>query len=134
MQMRARGSATHLRHTRHTRSYLAESGCVGMCVNLCKAPVQTFFTEQLGMPLTMSPNFEDLSCEMARACSVCDSTHAWWWEEGRACDPRARNPRRISQIFGAAPPALEDDDALRAPCLTACATATPGAGTCPKLQ
>ncbi len=44
--------------------YLAESKCVGMCVNLCKAPVQTFFTEELGMPLTMKPNFEDYSCEM----------------------------------------------------------------------
>ena len=30
-----------------------------MCVNLCKTPVQTFFTQQLGMPLTMKPNFED---------------------------------------------------------------------------
>lgn len=44
--------------------YLAESNCAGMCVNLCKAPVQTFFTEELGMPLTMKPNFEDYSCEM----------------------------------------------------------------------
>ncbi len=35
-----------------------------MCVNLCKAPVQTFFTEELGMPLTMKPNFEDYSCDM----------------------------------------------------------------------
>lgn len=31
---------------------------------MCKAPVQTFFTEELGMPLTMKPNFEDYSCEM----------------------------------------------------------------------
>ena len=44
--------------------YLAESGCVGMCVNLCKAPCQTFFTDQLGMPLLMEPNFEDLSCKV----------------------------------------------------------------------
>ena len=44
--------------------YLAESGCVGMCVNLCKAPVEGFFTEQLGMPLYMEPNFEDYSCKM----------------------------------------------------------------------
>ncbi len=44
--------------------YLAESGCAGMCVNLCKAPVQTFFTVELGMPLTMKPNFEDYSCDM----------------------------------------------------------------------
>lgn len=44
--------------------YLAESGCTGMCINLCKSPTQAFFTEQLGMPLTMTPNFEDLSCEV----------------------------------------------------------------------
>lgn len=44
--------------------YLETSGCVGMCVSLCKIPTQTFFTEQMGMPLTMNPNFEDLSCEM----------------------------------------------------------------------
>ena len=31
-----------------------------MCVNLCKAPVQTFFTEELGMPLTMKPGESQL--------------------------------------------------------------------------
>ncbi|MCO5552346.1 hypothetical protein L7F22_005857 [Adiantum nelumboides] len=44
--------------------YLETSGCTGMCVNLCKRPTQYFFTEELGMPLTMEPNFEDLSCCM----------------------------------------------------------------------
>lgn len=44
--------------------YLAESGCKAMCVNLCKQPTQTFFTEQLGMPLTMEPDFETLECTM----------------------------------------------------------------------
>ncbi|PSC68169.1 beta-carotene isomerase chloroplastic-like [Micractinium conductrix] len=44
--------------------YLAESGCAAMCANLCKYPTQAFFTEQLGMPLTMTPNFDDYSCEM----------------------------------------------------------------------
>lgn len=44
--------------------YLAESRCVGMCVNMCKVPTQKFFTEQFGIPLTMTPNFEDLSCTM----------------------------------------------------------------------
>nr|AFI78795.1 putative D27 protein [Klebsormidium flaccidum] len=44
--------------------YLEESGCTGMCVNLCKFPTQTFFTEELGMPLSMEPKFEDLSCQM----------------------------------------------------------------------
>jgi Beta-carotene isomerase D27-like, C-terminal len=44
--------------------YLADSGCVGMCVNMCKVPTQSFFTEKFGIPLTMKPNFEDLSCQM----------------------------------------------------------------------
>ncbi len=45
--------------------YLDESRCVGMCVNMCKLPTQNFFTQEFGIPLTMTPNFEDLSCEMA---------------------------------------------------------------------
>ncbi|KAL3131823.1 hypothetical protein ABBQ38_007537 [Trebouxia sp. C0009 RCD-2024] len=53
-------SSVHIKRCR----YLAESGCVGMCVNLCKTPTQAFFTEELGMPLTMKPNFEDYSCDM----------------------------------------------------------------------
>lgn len=80
--------------------YLAESGCVGMCANLCQQPTQAFFTQQLGMPLTMTPNFEDLSCEM---------------------------------VFGRVPPHLEEEPAMRQPCLAICPSA--GAGTvCHKLQ
>jgi len=44
--------------------YLESSGCVGMCVNMCKLPTQNFFTKDFGIPLTMNPNFEDFSCEM----------------------------------------------------------------------
>jgi hypothetical protein len=44
--------------------YLEQSQCVGMCINMCKLPTQKFFTEGFGIPLTMTPNFEDLSCEM----------------------------------------------------------------------
>jgi len=45
--------------------FLAESGnCVGMCVNLCKVPAQRFFTEDVGFPMSMEPNFEDGSCKM----------------------------------------------------------------------
>lgn len=43
---------------------MQESGCVGMCVNLCKSPTEHFFTQELGMPLYMKPNFETLECEM----------------------------------------------------------------------
>ncbi|WP_346292967.1 DUF4033 domain-containing protein [Sphaerothrix gracilis] len=44
--------------------YLEQSRCVGLCVNMCKLPTQNFFTQQFGIPLTMTPNFEDFSCEM----------------------------------------------------------------------
>jgi hypothetical protein len=44
--------------------YLEQSGCVGMCVNMCKLPTQKFFTQEFGIPLTMIPDFDDLSCEM----------------------------------------------------------------------
>jgi hypothetical protein len=58
--VRSQPSAVHIKKCR----YLVDSGCVGMCVNMCKVPTQTFFTEKFGIPLTMTPNFEDLSCEM----------------------------------------------------------------------
>ena len=41
--------------------YLEASGCVGLCVNLCKRPTEAFFADAFGLPLTMVPNFEDLS-------------------------------------------------------------------------
>lgn len=59
-QMRLQKSGVHIEKCR----YLEQSRCVGLCVNLCKVPTQTFFTEKFGIPLTMTPNFEDFSCEM----------------------------------------------------------------------
>jgi Beta-carotene isomerase D27-like, C-terminal len=59
-QRRVQKSGVHMKKCR----YLEQSGCVGMCINMCKLPTQTFFTEGFGIPLTMTPNFEDLSCEM----------------------------------------------------------------------
>lgn len=53
-------SGVHIKKCR----YLENSGCVGMCVNMCKIPTQDFFTNEFGLPLTMVPNFEDMSCEM----------------------------------------------------------------------
>eukprot|EP00850_Spirogloea_muscicola_P010626 SM000063S20016 [mRNA] locus=s63:293225:294317:+ [translate_table: standard] len=53
-------SAVHIEKCR----YLETSGCTGMCANLCKVPTQYFFNRELGMPLTMEPNFVDLSCRM----------------------------------------------------------------------
>ena len=57
---RRQKSGVHIKKCR----YLDESRCVGMCVNMCKLPTQRFFTEDFGIPLTMTPNFEDFSCTM----------------------------------------------------------------------
>ena len=57
---RSQKSGVHIKKCR----YLEQSRCVGMCVNMCKLPTQNFFTQDFGIPLTMTPNFEDFSCEM----------------------------------------------------------------------
>lgn len=59
-QSRCQKSGVHIKKCR----YLEQAGCVGMCINMCKLPTQTFFTEGFGIPLTLIPNFEDFSCEM----------------------------------------------------------------------
>ncbi|KAA8549072.1 hypothetical protein F0562_000756 [Nyssa sinensis] len=43
--------------------YLEESKCVGICINTCKLPTQTFFKDYMGVPLLMEPNFSDYSCQ-----------------------------------------------------------------------
>jgi hypothetical protein len=58
--VRSQPSAVQIQKCR----YLEDSQCVGMCVNMCKLPTQTFFTEKFGIPLTLTPCFEDLSCTM----------------------------------------------------------------------
>ncbi|MGC1305699.1 MAG: DUF4033 domain-containing protein [Phormidesmis sp.] len=59
-EVRSQPSAVQIQKCR----YLEDSQCVGMCVNMCKLPTQAFFTEKFGIPLTMTPNFNDLSCTM----------------------------------------------------------------------
>ncbi|CAN1803271.1 Beta-carotene isomerase D27, chloroplastic [Linum perenne] len=43
--------------------YLEQSKCVGICINTCKLPTQTFFNDYMGVPLLMEPNFVDYSCQ-----------------------------------------------------------------------
>ncbi|XP_015637867.2 beta-carotene isomerase D27, chloroplastic-like isoform X2 [Oryza sativa Japonica Group] len=43
--------------------YLEESKCLGVCINTCKLPTQTFFKDHMGVDLYMEPNFEDYSCQ-----------------------------------------------------------------------
>jgi len=43
--------------------FLQESGCKGLCLHQCKLPAQQFFDSELGLPLTVSPNFETQECQ-----------------------------------------------------------------------
>ncbi|EEC78459.1 hypothetical protein OsI_18326 [Oryza sativa Indica Group] len=49
--------------------YLEESKCLGMCINTCKLPTQTFFKDHIGVDLYMEPNFEDYSCQKSEMLS-----------------------------------------------------------------
>lgn len=45
--------------------FLEESGCASVCVNSCKIPTQQFFIEDMGLPLTMEPNYETFECQFS---------------------------------------------------------------------
>ena len=43
--------------------FLQESGCKGLCLHQCKIPAQRFFAEELGLALTVTPNFATQECQ-----------------------------------------------------------------------
>lgn len=43
--------------------FLQESGCKGLCLHQCKLPAQQFFKNELGLALTVSPNFATQECQ-----------------------------------------------------------------------
>lgn len=43
--------------------FLQESGCKGLCLHQCKIPAQEFFKEELGLELTVKPNFVTQECQ-----------------------------------------------------------------------
>ncbi|KAL3931082.1 MAG: hypothetical protein SGBAC_011471 [Bacillariaceae sp.] len=45
--------------------FLEESGCASVCVNACKIPTQNFFIEDMGLPLTMTPDYETHECQFS---------------------------------------------------------------------
>ena len=45
--------------------FLEESGCASVCVNSCKIPTQNFFIEDMGLPLTMTPDYETGECQFS---------------------------------------------------------------------
>ena len=45
--------------------FLEAGGCASACVNLCKVPTQTFFRDDMGVPLLMEPDYDDFSCRFS---------------------------------------------------------------------
>ncbi|KAL0923365.1 hypothetical protein M5K25_007419 [Dendrobium thyrsiflorum] len=54
--------------------YLENSGCVGMCVNMCKIPTQDFFTNEFGLPLTMNPTLDQRPQSSLQGSCACQTT------------------------------------------------------------
>jgi hypothetical protein len=55
---------THTHTHTYTHTYHAQPHKAHVTPSPPLTLLQTFFTEEFGLPLTMKPNFEDLSCEM----------------------------------------------------------------------
>jgi hypothetical protein len=45
--------------------FLEESGCASVCVNSCKIPTQNFFLQDMGIPLTMTPDYDTFECQFS---------------------------------------------------------------------
>lgn len=45
--------------------FLEESQCASICVNSCKVPTQNFFRHNMGLALTMTPDYETGECQFA---------------------------------------------------------------------
>lgn len=45
--------------------FLEESQCASICVNSCKIPTQNFFRQNMGLALTMTPDYETGECQFA---------------------------------------------------------------------
>ena len=41
---------------------LAEGGCASVCLNVCKLPTQQFFNEDVGLAVTLEPDYETFEC------------------------------------------------------------------------
>ena len=57
----ARGQGVLVKRCR----FLDESSCASICVNSCKVPTERFFAEDMGLALTMTPDYETGECQFA---------------------------------------------------------------------
>lgn len=62
-RLQRRGSAGIMARAWCRCRYLEQSGCASVCVNSCKVPTQEFFEKDMGMSVSMEPNYDDFSCQ-----------------------------------------------------------------------
>jgi len=75
--------------------FLEESGCASVCVNSCKIPTQKFFLDDMGLPLTMTPDYETFECQFSFGLSPCSKEE----EEAKStpCLARCSSKRDVRQ-------------------------------------
>ena len=73
--------------------YLEEAGCASICINSCKVPTQEFFRRNMGMDVSLEPNYDDFSCQFAfgkkplpQVC-LCECVHAHQVSSLQRCFP-----------------------------------------------
>ncbi|CAI5530716.1 unnamed protein product [Closterium sp. Naga37s-1] len=111
--------------------YLEVSGCVGMCVNMCKLPTQDFFTNDFGLPLTMTPS-TSLTMTPSTSLTMTPSTSLTMTPNFE--DMSYFEDMSCEMVFGQMPPPLSEDPALSQPCFAQlCSMAQPEADKCPRV-
>ena len=88
--------------------FLEEAGCAAVCMNTCKLPTEEFFREDMGLDLSMEPDYEDFSCQFnfgkrpneaataelhATGCfEACSKKRALFADHAPGSDPREQCP------------------------------------------
>ncbi|GAX75571.1 hypothetical protein CEUSTIGMA_g3014.t1 [Chlamydomonas eustigma] len=87
--------------------YLEEAGCVSVCVNSCKVPTQEFFATKMGLTVTLTPNYENYSCQFSfgKTPSPPDADLAFQSPCFSHCPSRLRAgiiPKEVESVTGGA--------------------------------
>lgn len=115
--------------------YLENSGCVGMCVNMCKFPTQDFFTREFGLPLTMIPSMSPHTLCLRRnltlilqyqsiysnAYKLHVNNHLFVYKQtlnSAYCLSSDFEDMSCEMVYGQVPPSFEDDPVSTQPCFT----------------
>ncbi|CAA2979022.1 Hypothetical predicted protein [Olea europaea subsp. europaea] len=103
-----------------------------MCINMCKIPTQDFFTNEFGLPLTMTPSTltQHINCDFRSS-----TLYAYLLLHCHKCILADFEDMSCEMVYGQVPPSFEEDPASKQPCYAdICSIANPSSSVCPKLQ